>query len=61
MKAIVNEDTCIGCGLCESVCPEVFKMSGNKAVVYVNPVPVQTEASCKQAVDECPVAAISVA
>jgi ferredoxin len=61
MKAIVNEDTCIGCGLCESVCPEVFKMNGDKAVVYVNPVPAQAEASCKQAVDECPVVAISIA
>ena len=61
MKAIVNEDTCIGCGLCESVCPEVFKMNGDKAVVYTNPVPAQAEAACKQAVNECPVTAISVA
>ncbi|MDD4103149.1 MAG: 4Fe-4S binding protein, partial [Kiritimatiellae bacterium] len=24
MKANVNKDTCIGCGLCESICPAVF-------------------------------------
>ncbi|EGT5236377.1 ferredoxin, partial [Clostridioides difficile] len=26
MKANVNQDTCIGCGLCPSICPEVFDM-----------------------------------
>ena len=26
MKAIVDKDTCIGCGLCPSICPEVFDM-----------------------------------
>lgn len=26
MKAIVDENTCISCGLCENLCPEVFKL-----------------------------------
>ncbi len=26
MKAEVNQDTCIGCGLCPSIEPEVFKI-----------------------------------
>ena len=26
MKAIVNKDTCIGCGLCASMCPEVYNL-----------------------------------
>ena len=26
MKVIVDKDTCIGCGLCCGVCPEVFSM-----------------------------------
>ena len=32
MKAIVDEERCFGCGVCESTCPEVFQMGDdNKA------------------------------
>ena len=27
MKARVDRDTCIGCGLCPSICPEVFELT----------------------------------
>ena len=26
MKAFVDKETCIGCGLCPSICPDVFAM-----------------------------------
>ena len=26
MKAVVDQDTCIGCGLCPSICEEVFEI-----------------------------------
>ena len=29
MKAIVNQDTCIGCGLCISTVPEVFEVNAD--------------------------------
>lgn len=60
MKAIVDKETCIGCGLCPETCPEVFKMEGDKAVVHVDSVPEEVEDSCKKAADECPVNAITV-
>ncbi len=60
MKAKVDKDICIGCGLCVSTCPEVFKMQEDKAIVYTNPVPKNVEATCKKATEECPVTAIII-
>jgi ferredoxin len=30
MKIILEVDKCIGCGFCEAVCPEFWKMNGDK-------------------------------
>lgn len=60
MKAIVDQDTCIGCTLCPQICPEVFKMDGDKAVAYTNPVPVGLEGKAKEAAEQCPTNAITV-
>ena len=32
MKAFVDENTCISCGLCEGVCPEVFSLETGVSV-----------------------------
>jgi len=50
----VDEDLCIGCGTCEAVCPEVFEMKNDKAIVKV-----QKDNDCvKEAIEACPVDAI---
>ena len=59
MKAIVDEDICIGCELCADTCPEIFEMVDDKAVVHVDPVPIVVEDRCQKAAYECPVSAIS--
>jgi ferredoxin len=60
MKAKVDPEVCIGCGLCVSTCPEVYKMEGDKAVVLVAVVPKAAEEACKKAAEDCPVTAITV-
>lgn len=61
MKAYVDKDECIGCGVCPTVCPEVFEMGGNDvAVVIGDTVPPEAEESAKSAEEQCPTEAIKV-
>jgi len=60
MRAIVDPDICFGCTLCTQVCPGVFHMEGDKAKVYIDPVPPAMENDCRQAAEQCPVSAIKV-
>lgn len=60
MIAKVDKDACIGCSLCVSTCPEVFKMDNDKAVIIGSTVPKTAEDCSKKAAEECPTTAISV-
>jgi ferredoxin len=60
MKAAIDQDLCIGCGLCPDTCPEVFEMGEDTATVKVVDVPAAVEASCVEAMERCPVDAISI-
>ncbi len=52
----VNKEKCIGCGLCPSICGEVFEMgTDGKARVKA-----QKKIPCvKEAIESCPVSAIT--
>ncbi|MEG0013201.1 MAG: ferredoxin [Cellulosilyticaceae bacterium] len=62
MKATVDQDTCIGCGLCPSVCPEVFSMDeeNDKAQAITEDIPSDEESAAEDARDGCPVSAIDI-
>lgn len=60
MKAIVDENVCTGCGLCPSLCPEVFELSGDVAKVKNDVIPADAEESAKQTEESCPVDAIDI-
>jgi len=60
MKAQVNAELCVGCGLCVDVCPDVFVMEEDKAKVKANPVPSGSEESCNKTKEDCPVEAVII-
>ena len=60
MKVEVDQDLCIGDGVCADICPEVFEMRDDD-LAYVKidgDVPANLEGTCKEACDACPVEAI---
>lgn len=61
MKAHVDQDTCIGCGLCPSICPDVFFLSDDdgKAHTCVDEVPEELQDDAEEAAASCPVEAIT--
>lgn len=59
MNAKVNED-CIGCGLCNSICPEVFSMTNEGFATACPDIPEKQYESVQEAADSCPVSAIEV-
>ncbi len=61
MKAEIDREGCISCGICASTCPEVFRMGEEgPAEVYVDEIPEEAEATAKEASDSCPVSVITV-
>lgn len=61
MKARVDKDTCIGCGLCPSICPEVFEL-GDDGYAYakVDSIEDSLKDDAREAADSCPVDAIEI-
>ena len=57
-RPVVNEDLCVGCRLCESVCPQVFAVNSDEKSEVIGPDKCGT-CDCQQAIDGCPAQAIS--
>ena len=55
---IIDQDACIGCEVCEQLCPEVFKVDDatHKSKV-INPTGATTE-KIEEVMDNCPAACI---
>lgn len=61
MKAIVDQDTCISCGICVSACPDVYQFNDDeKSESIVDEIPEELVEDAKGARDACPVDAIDI-
>lgn len=59
MQVFVDPDLCIECGQCIETCPAVFEWDEEgKAHAMVEVVPQEEEASCQEAIENCPTEAI---
>ena len=61
MKAFVNPDRCIGCGICASVSPAVFGLGGDeKSHPIDTPIPEGSLKNALSAKERCPARAIAI-
>lgn len=59
MKVKVNQENCIGCGLCVSSAEDLFEFNDEGiSVVKVDTVPEDKQDEAKEAIEGCPVSAI---
>lgn len=54
----IDEDECIACGLCQDICPEVFKLDDDLMVAKVIKPQGGPEELIQESIDSCPVTCI---
>lgn len=58
MNALVDQDTCIGCGLCCGMCEAVFRLNEEGKAEAYQAATEETQGDVQGAIDACPVSAI---
>ena len=57
-KITIDASTCVGCGLCEQLCPEIFKL-GSDGIAQVKGSEC-SQHNLSEIAQQCPVEAIKV-
>lgn len=60
MKVKIDPELCTGDEICVQLCPEVFEMQEDKAVVIMDEIPENLQDSVREAADSCPSEAITI-
>ncbi|MEG1918580.1 MAG: ferredoxin [Oscillospiraceae bacterium] len=58
---VTMQPGCIGCGLCVSTCPRIFRMGDNGEAMVDQEVTPEEEAAVSEAAGNCPVSVITIA
>ena len=58
-KIVIDQELCVGCGACASLCPEVFRMTddGKSEIIDENSC---EKCDCEMVVNSCPVGAMKI-
>ena len=59
-KIVIDQELCIGCGSCVSIAPEHFKLNDEGKSTVIKQYSKEDEKIIEEAVDSCPVDAISL-
>ncbi len=57
---VVDHEKCVGCGTCESLCPDCFKVKEDGKSWVVCDSCEAGNCNCQEVVDACPVGAITI-
>jgi ferredoxin len=57
-KVRIDEEECIGCGNCEELCPEIFKLHKDREKSEVIKPEGGSQACIEEAMEACPVSCI---
>lgn len=60
MKAVVDLEKCIGCGLCAQVAPDIYEMDGDKVIVKADDIAEDKSSDAQNGAEQCPVNAIEI-
>ncbi len=61
MRALIDQESCVGCGLCADICPDAFDLGFHgKAEEHADLILPAFEDRCREAAESCPVEAIQI-
>jgi ferredoxin len=60
MTVKIDQEKCIGCGLCPALAPEIFGMDYEQGKAIIKKQPSEITENIQSTADSCPVAAIKI-